>query len=326
MEPYIAKGWLRNPNINTILSSSALRKLKLDKNERNFLNQSKLHIVTANDETRLTAKYTIHTNKKAPVIILLHGWLGCSESRYLISLGSFLFAKDYNVVRLNFRDHGFSEYLNEELFHSCRLQEIIDACKSIQKEFENRSISIIGFSLGGNFALRVNALSNATQLKLDKTISFCPVMDPANTLAALEQAYPAYSHYFIRLWKSSFKRKISAFPHIYSKKLLREFKSLRTATERLAINFAGYDSLESYLNGYSVANERLATLQAPAHIILAKDDPIIPWQDHKKLAESSHLSLTHCQHGGHCGFLAANLRSPWINQFSLWALHQAASG
>lgn len=322
MEPYIAKGWLRNPNVNTILSSSVLRKLKLSTSERNFLNQSQLRVINAGNGIRLTAKFTTQTDPAAPVVILLHGWLGCSESHYIISLGSFLFEQGFNVVRLNFRDHGFSEYLNGELFHSCRIQEVIDACINIQNEFKRKSVSIIGFSLGGNFALRINAASNRTPLGIHKTISFCPVMDPGNTLHALEKAYPAYSHYFIRLWKSSFKRKISAFPNIYSKSLLKEFKSLRAATERLAVDFAGFESLQSYLNGYAITNEKLSSLQAPAHIILAKDDPIIPWQDHHKLATSSLLSITHCLHGGHCGFLAPNLRSPWLNQCSLQALKQ----
>lgn len=320
MEPYIAKGLLRNPNINTILSSSALRKLKLDANERDFLNKSQLRIINAGDDIRLTAKYTTHADPAAPVIILLHGWLGCSESRYLISLSSFLFEQGYNIVRLNFRDHGFSEYLNEGLFHSCRIQEAIDACIHIQNEFTDSTLSIIGFSLGGNFALRINALTNPEQLRLHKTISFCPVMDPSSTLNALEHAYPAYSHYFIRLWKGSFKRKITAFPKIYSKNLLKEFKSLRIATERLAIEYAGFDSLDSYLHGYAITGEKLSTLQAPANIVLAQDDPIIPWENHQQLAISPSLSIIHCQHGGHCGFLAPNLRSPWLNQFSLSAL------
>jgi predicted alpha/beta-fold hydrolase len=322
MEPYIAKGWLRNPNINTILSSSFLRKLKLSASERNFLNQSQLRVINAGDGIRLSTKFTTQSDPKAPVIILLHGWLGCAESRYLVSLGSFLFAQGFHVVRLNFRDHGFSEHLNEDLFHSCRLQEVIDACITIQNEFSQRAVSIIGFSLGGNFALRINANSNSASLHIYKTISFCPVMDPDHTLNALEEAYPAYSHYFIRLWKSSFKRKISAFPEKYSKTLLKEFKSLRTATERLAVDFAGYENLQSYLQGYSITGEKLKSLQAPADIILAKDDPIIPWQDHLKIAHSPRLSITHCLHGGHCGFLSPNLRSPWLNQFSLQALKQ----
>ena len=322
MEPYIAKGLLRNPNINTILSSSALRKLKLDANERTFLKQSQQHVINAGDNIRLSAKFTRQDEASAPVVILLHGWLGCSESRYLISLSSFLFEQGFHIVRLNFRDHGFSEYLNKGLFHSCRIQEVIDACINIQDKFNSSPLSIIGFSLGGNFALRINALTNREQLRIHKTISFCPVMDPSSTLSALEKTNPAYSHYFMRLWKGSFKRKIAAFPEIYSKKLLKEFTSLRAATERLAIGFAGFKSLDSYLNGYAITGEKLRQLQSPAHIVLAKDDPIIPWQNHHHLATPASLSITHCQHGGHCGFLAPNLRSPWLDQFSLTTLQQ----
>ena len=178
-------------------------------------------------------------------------------------------------------------------------------------------MSLVGFSLGGNFALRVNAFTTSTQLKLHRTISFCPVIDPMETLLSLENSFFVYRNYFIQRWKKSFSQKASAFPDLYSRKTFDHYRTLRDATEGLAVRYAGFDSLESYLQGYSIAGNRLENLHAPAFIVLADDDPIIPSRDQEKLVASRYLNIQNIKYGGHCGFLEPSLVSPWINQFTL---------
>ena len=316
MDAYVAKGIFRNGHTNSILAGSPARKLVAHRCSRQFRKLATDKIIPAGNDIRLSAIYNLQAHTDAPTVVLLHGWLGCAGSLYLISLGSFLYEHGFNVVRLNLRDHGDSHHLNEKIFHSCRIQEVINACKHIQKEF-NQAISLIGFSLGANFALRINAYTHADELSLKQTIAFCPVIDPKHTLLALENSLLVYRNYFMQRWKASFYKKADAFPHVYSKKTFDECKTLRQATENLATRYAGFKDLDSYLNGYSIAGNRLSTLQSSAHIILAKDDPIIPWQDENKLAPNEHINMLITEHGGHCGFLEPDLASPWINQFSL---------
>ena len=319
MEEYVAKGIFRNGHTNSILAGSPARKLVAHRIGRQFRKLAKYHVIPAKNNIRLSAQYNIQANLNSPTVVLLHGWLGCADSLYLVTLGNFLYQKGYNVVRLNLRDHGDSQRLNEKLFHSCRIQEVINACIYIQNEF-NCPLSLIGFSLGANFALRVNAYTTPEQLKLNQTIAFCPVIDPKNTLLALESSLLVYRNYFMQRWKSSYYKKVDAFPHIYSKKTFDECKTLRDATENLATQHAGFADLDSYLNGYSIAGSRLSTLNSTAQIVLAKDDPIIPWQDVNKLAESHHANVYLSEHGGHCGFLEPGLTSPWVDNFSLTRL------
>jgi len=314
MDEYVAKGIFRNGHTNSILAGSLARKLVAHKASRRLRKQAQYKIIPAKNNIRLSALYNIQPNNNAHTVVLLHGWLGCADSLYLLTLGDFLYQHGYNVVRLNLRDHGGSQHLNKKLFHSCRIQEVINACISIQQEF-NQALSLIGFSLGGNFALRINAYTTKQQLKLNKTIAFCPVIDPYNTLLALENSLLVYRNYFMQRWKSSYYKKADAFPETYSKKIFDTFKSLRDATENLAIRHAGFDSLESYLNGYSIAGNRLQTVRSSTQIILAKDDPIIPWQDESKLADNNFITKIISNHGGHCGFLEPDLSRSWINQF-----------
>lgn len=319
MDAYVAKGIFRNGHTNSILAGSPARKLVAYRHSRQFRKQATSKIIPTGHGIRLSALYNTQDQPDAATVVLLHGWLGCADSLYLITLGDFLYQHGFNIIRLNLRDHGDSHHLNEKIFHSCRIQEVINACIYIQKEF-NTPISLIGFSLGGNFALRINAFTSAQDLSLQHTIAFCPVIDPGHTLTALENSLLVYRNYFMQRWKTSFYKKADAFPNIYLKKTFNECKNLRQATENLATSYAGFANLESYLNGYSIAGSRLSTLQSPAQIVLSKDDPIIPWQDKHKLANSTYANLLIMNHGGHCGFLEPDLTSPWVDQFSLFHL------
>ncbi|MEM8844618.1 MAG: alpha/beta fold hydrolase [Pseudomonadota bacterium] len=320
-KPYIARGVLRNGHTNSVLSGSIARKIVVHRHCDSFIKQAQEETIDAGHGIKLLAHINKQDNHDCPLVILLHGWLGCSGSLYILSLGKFLFDHGYHVVRLNLRDHGFTEHLNEKIFHSCRIQEIINSCAYLHHSF-NTETSIIGFSLGGNFALRVNAYTTNEEFKLNKTISICPVIDPSSTLVSLEDSFFVYQNYFMQRWKQSFHRKAKAFPNIYSRETFNKFKTLREATEELAIHYAGFDSLKSYLEGYSIAEHRLTTLRAPAYVVLAKDDPIIPWNDHNKLASSSYLKPYFSDNGGHCGFLEPNLSNPWIDEFCLNSLSQ----
>ncbi len=317
MDAYVAKGIFRNGHTNSILAGSPARKLVAHKISKRFRKQAELKIIPAKNNIQLSAHYNVQPQQPAHTIVLLHGWLGCSDSLYIVTLGDFLYRHGFNVVRLNLRDHGDSYHLNEKLFHSCRIQEVINACINIQNEFDSE-LSLIGFSLGANFALRINAFTTPQQLKLVQTIAICPVIDPSNTLHALETSFLVYRNYFMQRWRSSYYKKVDAFPHIYTKKTFDECKSLRDATENLATKHAGFESLESYLNGYAISGKRLSTLNSMANVVLAKDDPIIPWQDCNKLDENHYLNILLTEHGGHCGFLEPGLTSPWVNDYSLF--------
>jgi predicted alpha/beta-fold hydrolase len=96
-----------------------------------------------------------------PMAVLLHGWEGSTESGYVMSLGALLFSRGFDVLRLNLRDHGSTHHLNRGIFHSCRLPEVVGAARAIAARFPEAPLFLAGFSLGGNFMLRVAADAGA---------------------------------------------------------------------------------------------------------------------------------------------------------------------
>jgi len=235
------------------------------------------------------------------IAVLLHGWEGSAESVYVISLGAELLARGFDVLRLNLRDHGASHHLNRDIFHSCRLAEVVGATRAVAERFPEARIFLAGFSLGGNFMLRVAADAGAPAT-LAGVAAVSPVLDPAATLLALERGPYLYRRYFVQRWSRSLRHKRRAWPDLPDFEPILRTKDLRAMTAGLVRDFTSFADLSAYLDGYAITGPRLATLRCPATVLLADDDPMIPATDLARLAPSPYLTVVRTQHGGHCGF------------------------
>jgi len=247
-------------------------------------------------------------------VVLLHGWEGSADSLYVLSLGQQLFERGFDVLRLNLRDHGDTHHLNRELFHSCLLPEVIGAMRALRSATGGRPLRLVGFSLGGNFMLRVGAEAAAADLEIAKIIAVSPVLDPSATLHALESGFVGYPLYFVRKWWRSLLKKQAAWPSHYDFGELRRMRDLRLLTAELIRRFTHFGSLEQYLDGYAITGDRLATLTAPSTIITSLDDPIIPAGGLDRLAHPPALRILVTRFGGHCGFLDRLTGPTWVER------------
>jgi predicted alpha/beta-fold hydrolase len=246
--------------------------------------------------------------------VLVHGWEGSAESLYMLSLAQNLFNAGFDVVRLNLRDHGVTHHLNQGIFHSCLLPEVVGAVKRIQELFPSKPLHLAGISLGGNFMLRVAAQARDAGLRIAKVVAISPVLDPVETLHALETGLNLYHWYFIRKWNRSLVKKQAAWPDYYDFARFLRLTSLRDKTAEMVARFTQFASLDDYLNGYSITGERLATLSCPATIITSMDDPIIPAGGLERLIRSPLLKVTVTRHGGHCGFFDTLSGETWLER------------
>jgi uncharacterized protein len=248
-------------------------------------------------------------------VVVLHGWEGSAESLYVLSLAQLLYERGFEVLRLNLRDHGSTHHLNRDLFHSCRLPEVIGAVRALQAGFPGRALQLVGFSLGGNFMLRVAARARPEGLRLGGVCAVSPVLDPEQTLLALERAMPGYQRYFVRKWVRSLRKKQAAWPEVYDfRETIARLHDLRSMTRALVLRYSEFATLEEYLRGYSLTGERLATLEVPARILLSLDDPIIPVGGLTRIARPAALSVTMTRYGGHCGFLERLSGPSWAER------------
>jgi len=303
--------------VQSILPSLALRRRWLGPSVEPLLAASRRLIIDCGEGVRLEAHHSAPQRRAstAPrIALLLHGWEGSADSVYVLSLAQQLYARGFDVVRLNLRDHGDTHHLNRGLFHSCRLAEVVGAARAIERLFPGSPLHLAGFSLGGNFMLRVAAAAPQAGLRVARVVAISPVLDPAATLVALERGLGAYHRYFVRKWTRSLRRKQSLWPQDYDFSGLVRGASVRHITSELVRRFTDFASLEEYLAGYAVVGSRLARLEVPCTLIAALDDPIIPARDLERIAPSQALRIVATRWGGHCGFLDRPADYTWAER------------
>lgn len=307
---------LRSPHVQSVLASGGLRRWLNRRSNQTLLDCAETRIVDAGGGVRLQGELSkqpqISTHGLA---ILLHGWEGSTTSTYMLHTGAELFRRGFDVFRLNFRDHGGSHHLNSELFHSCRIDEVVGAVRQIAIELAPKRLFIAGFSLGGNFALRVALKAPENGIALTHAMAVCPVINPHHGLRAIERAPWFYEKYFVRKWRRSLAQKAALFPQRYDFSAWRRTDSLRELTRLLVSTHTEYASMDAYLDGYSIAGARLRELAIPSTILTAKDDPIIPVSDFESLELSAQVELEIAPFGGHCGFIHDYRLNSWVEHF-----------
>jgi predicted alpha/beta-fold hydrolase len=218
------------------------------------------------------------------------------------------------VIRLNLRDHGGTHALNRELFHSCRLPEVVGAVARVHALFPEHRLSLAGYSLGGNFCLRVGARAPAAGIPIARIVAVCPVLDPATTLAELERGPAVYRNYFLYKWRRSLRLKQAAWPGHYDFGDLVRDPSLTGMTEKMVLRYTDYPDLATYLDGYAITGRVLESLQAPAHLLTSEDDPMILTRDLGRVARPASLEVTVTPSGGHCGYMEALGGPSWVDR------------
>lgn len=312
---FVPPAWLRNHHLQSILPTSRLRRPWVMGRARPLLDASLATVLDCGDGVRLSGFHARHEpGPDRPLVVLLHGWEGSAQSLYVLSLGAHLFAQGYDIFRLNFRDHGGSHHLNPGIFHSCRLDEVVGAVARLRMSHAGPLV-VGGFSLGGNFALRVAARAPAAGIDLDAAFAICPVLSPQHTMAALEQGWFVYREYFIAKWKRSLKEKQRCFPDRYDLSDILRQKSLTAMTDCMVQRYSDFPDLDAYLSGYSIVQGALERLTVRSQVLIAEDDPIIPARDAGLLPQTPALSLTRSRFGGHCGFLDHFGRESWVNNW-----------
>ena len=283
---------LRNAHLQTILGTSPLRRRIGERRLAAQQARTTPHIVDAGDGVRLTGLHDEPRDGAAKgLALLLHGWEGSVDSSYMRLTAAALLARGWATFRLNFRDHGDSHHLNEQIFHSNRIDEVVSAAVQVSQRFPASRLVAAGYSLGGNFALR-----------LERIAAVCPVIDPARTMRAMDRGGGVYRRYFERKWRASLVRKRELFPHLHldDRTLAQRLGPL---TQWLVERHTDFGTLDNYFDGYTIGGDRLAALRVPAEILTAADDPVIPVEDFHALQRAADTRLTITRFGGHCGFV-----------------------
>jgi len=310
--PFNPPAFLRNPFVQSYLASTPFRAIG-----KNPMSEAAREIIIKTpDGTRLQGFYSKHP-QSAGLVLLIHGWEGSAGSTYVRCSGRYFYTRGYSVFRLNLRDHGESHHLNLGLFFGSLLQEVVDAVDTIAAMEADRPFFMVGFSMGGNYVLRVAARAGHRPIhNLAHAAAVSPVIDPARATRLID-ARPAFRFYFLRKWRRSLAKKQNAFPGKYDFSEICRMNSIYQMTEELLMRYSSFDSPDAYFSSYALTDDALATVRVPTTLITAKDDPIIPADDFEKLNVNDRVRFAMQDYGGHNGFIESLSLRVWYQPYIL---------
>jgi predicted alpha/beta-fold hydrolase len=300
----------RNPHFQSVMASSRLRLPR-----RNMMAQKAGEIIIKTSSGSRLLSFFSPQNDAKGLIILLHGWEGSSDSAYILATGDYFYRLGYSVCRLNLRDHGDSHHLNEELFHGALLQETFEAVNYLADLSEKKPVYMIGFSLGGNFALRIAIMhSRMPVANLLHVFAVSPPLDPYKTTLAIDRGFSFYRKYFLNKWRRSLIKKERLFPRKYDFGKMLKSGTCLELTEKMMAYLPEMKTYRDYFNLYTLKNDSFKNLNVPVTIFIAEDDPVIPHEDYRNLQETEFLTVLSQRFGGHCGFIDLFPVRCWYNK------------
>jgi predicted alpha/beta-fold hydrolase len=272
-------------------------------------------LIDAGDGVRLQGFWSRHNGHPARgLVILLHGWEGSVDSAYMLSSGRFLFARGFDIFRLNLRDHGDTHHLNSGLFLGTLIDEVFAAVAHAAARGGGLPVFLAGFSIGGSFAARVaRRCLDAPVPTLERVVCINPPLDPMKSTRRIDEL-GLIKRYFLKKWKRSLKIKQALFPSRYDFGDILRMKSCMEMTEALIRRYTEYEDAADYFSRYTLTRGWLDRMPLPVTLITAEDDPVVPVEDFYAAEPHRNVTLVIHPYGGHCGFITGPRLDSWISE------------
>ena len=242
-----------------------------------------------------------------PTAIIVHGLEGSSNSQYVVGNSNKLWHAGCNVVRMNMRNCGGTEALTPTLYHSGLSSDVLTVMNFFVAQYGLQSISLIGYSMGGNLVLKLaGELGAAAPAVLHSVIGVSPAVDLQPSADALHLPQNRlYELKFLHNLLRRFRRKAVLFPRAYDRNRATGIRSLREFDDRITALYSGFISADDYYNRAAAARV-LDCIAVPTLILHALDDPFVRLsaKTREKIVANPNITLMESKHGGHCAFLA----------------------
>ena len=321
--------WLCNGHAQTIAGNFLPRPSHLPPPTRQLVEVSPAHGTQISSQVLCECHWqSLPDRPNRPTVIIVHGLEGSSHSQYVVGNANKLWRAGCNVIRMNMRNCGGHDYemarLTPTLYHSGMSSDVDHVMRFFLEAEQLTSISLIGYSMGGNLVLKLAGdLGADAPPQLRCAIGVSPAVDLDSSATALhEWQNRLYERKFLRALLRRFRRKAVLFPRAFDPQRATGIASLRDFDDCITALYSGFRSASDYY--YKAAAARvLDRIAIPTLILHACDDPFIRFtpETRASISSNSHITLLETEHGGHCAFLATP--DPATGNDGYWAEHTA---
>ena len=299
---------IRHGDVQTIVARYWPRSL----DPQRYPTQSRFFATDA-DTTVLAKVNELDSGRAAdqrPTVLALHGLTACDQAPYMVTSAQAALSAGFDSIRLNMRNCGGTEHLCKTLYHSGLTHDL----RRVVDELAPRPVYILGYSMGGNVALKLAGEwgENAP----DHVRAICAVSPPVQLAMCAREIgrlrNRVYEQRFMRRLRAALRQKMALMPEEFPKRDLSSIKTIWQFDEEVtAPSFGFADAADYYRQSSSAAF--LGDIRIPTLVLHAQDDPFIPFDafDLPSLRENPWLSFLSPRHGGHVAFLAKGRHRFW---------------
>jgi predicted alpha/beta-fold hydrolase len=247
--------------------------------------------------------------KGAPVIVIIHGLEGSSDSNYVKGIGEKAFQRGYHVIRINQRNCGGTEALTPTLYNSGMSGDYRAIFHELTDGDGFEQIFFAGYSMGGNLVTKLaGEYGEAVPKALGGVCAVCPAMDLAACADELERwDNYLYQNRFVEGLMARYQRKVKLFPERYPKNGFKpgRVRTVREFDDAITAPCDGYRDAQEYYETAS-AKRVVEQVRVPLLLIAAEDDPFVPYVSFlaARVDKVPAIRFVATQHGGHCGFIS----------------------
>lgn len=309
--PFKAARLLAHPHLQTMFASVHRRTPPA------IERQTKRISLADGDFILLDYKTPSSPTKNAPLVLIIHGLSGSTDSHYVIGLQNALAAQNWPSVAMNCR--GATEpNMATRAYHAGASDDVIAVFNHLIAT-QKRQIVIVGYSLGGSMTLKaLSELGQHSRLLAGVSVSAPLELAPCayrldsgfstiyrqHLLEGLNALWHAKHQHLLKLGQTTEAQKIAdCLQHA-------PFKSFWQFDDLLMAPLHGFANVDDYYQRCR-PNQFLKHIQVPTLIIHALDDPfmsvdVVPPQS--ELSAFIHFELA--KHGGHVGFIGGTPHKP----------------
>ncbi|MFO0670445.1 MAG: alpha/beta fold hydrolase [Polyangiaceae bacterium] len=249
---------------------------------------------------------TFCASERAPVVLLVHGIGGASDSLYMLRAVAPLLAAGYHVARLDLRGAGESLADAPSLYHAGLSSDLDAVAAYLATDARVSAVALLGFSLGGNLVLKLASEWGAAPPSYARAVvAISPLVDLGPTSTALEtRATTVYRVYVVRsllAMAQSFSRRHPS--RAIDLTGLSARSTVRDYDRAVVVPMHGFGTVERYYQSAS-AGPKLGAITVPTLFAFAKDDPMIPLRTVEPWAAkaSPAVRVLYTDRGGHVGW------------------------
>jgi predicted alpha/beta-fold hydrolase len=310
--------WLRNPHLQTLGAA-----LPLHAPPRSFARPRDERVEVPIEGGALVAfAWWQPGTARRRAVLLVHGVGGSSESRYLLRAAVALHKKGFHTVRLNMRGAGESVVRAPSLYHAGMTEDLEAAARFVTADARVSDLSIVGFSLGGNVALKLAGEWGERPLAGVRAVATISAPTDLVTVAEFMER-PRTLPY--RAWVvRHLVRQARAFAQHhpgragYDVAALSRVRKIRQYDEHVIVPMHGFKSPLDYYERASAA-PHLANIRVPSLIVHADDDPMVPGESVRRTLRSlpACVDVAWSDCGGHVGWFAGLDEKRWTHTWAM---------